>query len=61
MLGDNETWSESEDSGKETGPEESEGEVLGLAARKRQLQQQQQQANRRLSQVWISCSDFSSP
>lgn len=51
MLGDNETWSESEDSGKETGPEESEGEVLGLAARKRQLQQQQQQASRRLSQV----------
>ncbi|XP_066905795.1 telomerase-binding protein EST1A isoform X2 [Halyomorpha halys] len=48
LLGDNETWSESEDSGKETGPEESEGEVLGLAARRRQLQQQ---ASRRLSQM----------
>ena len=49
-MGENETWSESEDSGKETGQEESEGEVLGLAARRRQLQQQ---ASRRLSQVSI--------
>lgn len=48
LIDEHETWSESEDSGKDTGLEEEEHEMMGLAARRRQLQQQ---AKSRVSQM----------